>query len=95
MKLDLGKLVKLSDDTHTRFKLNLEVRHYGTPRTYRETREYNYIKNEHHRLCEGNVSFNPLSIMRLRRRTTAYLRRFGGDILQQALENKRNARLHH
>ncbi len=95
MKLDLGKLVKLADDTHARFKLNLEIRHYGTPRTNRESREYSRIKNEHYKLCEGNVSFNPLSVMRLRRRTMAYLRRFGGDILQQALENKKNAHLHY
>lgn len=76
-KIDLGKLIKIVDDTHQNFVDTLPVNQWGTPKTHRENRTYKAIKARHTLAVKDQVSFNPWTLFRIRRQANAYLRRFG------------------
>ena len=76
-RIDLGKLIKQVDDTHAGFHSLQSLRQWGTGKSLTEKRLYMQIKQRHHAAVEGQVSFNPLELYRIRRLANKYLRRFG------------------
>jgi hypothetical protein len=76
-KIDLGKLLKLSDNAHGEFKANLTQREWGSVRSFSEATLYRDLKTRHFNATEGVVSFNPIRMFRIRRRAMKYLRRYG------------------
>jgi hypothetical protein len=75
-KIDLGKLIKLCEDAHAEFKVNLTKREWGSAKSFRESLLYRDLKTRHFNATEGAVSFNPIRMFRIRRRAQKYLRRY-------------------
>lgn len=81
-KIDLDRLIDLVHARHEEFDRSHPVAKWGgTPLAYRENSEYRRIAQMHHDAVEGKVSFNPLTLYRVRRLATRYLKRYSGSRL--------------
>lgn len=76
-RTDLGKLVKKATDVHEKFRDELPVNQWGTPKSYRESREFAKLRERHYLMTSGQVSFSTFQSYRVRRLVVKYLRRYG------------------